>query len=122
MIEPKEYAKIQGVIASAIRQGLDHAAVEFKLASLELIYDLCVKNQEISGNEITKSIKAMPVKTHHYCVVGGLIKTAEGFGWIRATGRREGSKSAHLVPIQIWQSLIYGQAAPSSVAGQGKLI
>lgn len=102
-----EHQKIVEEINKAIKQGLDNAQIEWKRAALRVIYDVCTQNQEVSANDFTQLIKKLPQKTHDNRAIGGLIAMARKFRWIEKTGELEGSKSAHLVKIQVWRSLIY---------------
>ena len=103
-----ELTKIEIEIAKAIEKGWDHTTIQWKRAALTKLHELCLNNQTLTGNEITKVIKELPVKTHNYSAMGGLVTKARSFGWMRKTGQTVESASAHAsVPIQVWESLIY---------------
>ena len=103
-----ELVKIEIEIAQAIKKGWDHTTIQWRRAALEKLHELCINNQTLNGNEITKVIRDMPIKTHNYSAMGGLVRKAMSFKWIEKTGETVTSESAHApVPIQIWRSLIY---------------
>lgn len=107
MLDQKEYNKIVQETDIAVKKGWDRTKVEWRAAALEIIYKLCVQKEEFTANEFTEPIKKMLLKTHDNRAIGGLIRVAQKFNWVRKTGRDEISKAGHLLKIQVWKSLLY---------------
>lgn len=108
-----EYQKVVDATNEAIKRGWDNSKVEWQRMALNIIYQLCLRNSEITVNEFSKEIKENPLKTHDNRAIGGAVVLAKKFKWIEATDRvvvRETSlsKVTHRGPtVIIWKSLIY---------------
>jgi hypothetical protein len=108
-MDSKEFAKIVQATNSAIKKGLSRTEIDWRESAYKIIYELCVTKRELTANDFTGRIKDMDVKTHDNRAIGGLVRTAQAFGWIGKTGEVEVSKAGHLSRIQIWKSLIFGK-------------
>jgi len=109
MINQDELNKIRQDTDIAIKEGWDRTKIEWRKATLKIIYVLCSQEPTITANDFTEIIKAMPLKTHDNRAIGGVVRIAQKFKWIVKTGEEEISKAGHLSKIQVWKSLLFGK-------------
>lgn len=112
-----QYSQIVKETNDAIARGYDHARAEWKLAALQLVYDMAAGTEKFSVNDFRRKLLELPMQTHDLRAIGGLMTTAKRYGWIERSGETSGSLVAHLVPVQVWKSLIYGRALPQPEQG-----
>lgn len=107
MIEKDGYTIIRELTDKAIADGYSSSDAEWRQMALTVVYEMCLRRQEFTVNEVRDIIKSSPLKTSDNRAMGGVMQKAKALKWIQASGRSIPSKVGHLVPIQIWDSLIF---------------
>ena len=109
-IPPQEYARILKETEVAIQKGSDNAKAEWKVMVLEILYNICLSKKVFTVNNFRKYVSESDIKTHDNRAMGGVIRTAVKYGWIKKTGNTITSRVGHLSPLQIWRSLIFDRS------------
>lgn len=105
---PREYIeKIKAEVEAAVARGWDAADSEWRKMALLILCATALGTREFSVNDFRERLKAQPEKTHDNRAVGGLMKTAERWGWIENTGLTFPSKVGHKTPLTVWRSKIF---------------
>lgn len=108
-----EYQKIVEATNKAIKKGWDNTKIEWQKMALNTIYQLCLREPEISVNDFSEAIKQNPIKTHDNRAIGGAVVVAKKFHWIERTDRivvrdiKMGPTSHRGPTAVIWKSLLY---------------
>lgn len=108
-IPDSEFAKIVSETNKAIERGYDRAKAEWRTMALQCVYDICLSMPTFTVNDFRAKVRESPIKTHDNRAMGGIMSTARKMGWIDRTGDEIPSRVGHMIPIQIWKSLIYNR-------------
>jgi hypothetical protein len=95
---------------AAVAQGLRAAHEEWKKAALAAIYGCAKRYKCFTTDQVEELLEYYGVSTHDTRALGGLMKRAEGHGWIEITDRTRPSRMPrnHRRPKRLWNSLIRG--------------
>jgi len=105
LFEPRTGAELRD---ASIKQVMENADNEWKLAAESAIRTLCMRNGiggQFTTDDVHKILVASGARTHEPRVLGGIMRKMSNDGWIKSTGNfRKTSRSvAHCRPVMIWE-------------------
>jgi hypothetical protein len=96
---------VQEITEEAVKRSYDHADKDWKRKVIEVIQDICTRQQFFSADDIQDRMEREEERTHDNSALGAMIKKVEKMGLCKPSGytksKRKGRHSGVLV---LWRS------------------